>query len=168
MMRTAVKEVDAVCSQEGIERPLMIGVTVLTSSNAQTMGEIGVTDAVESRVVRLAKLAADAGLDGVVASPLEVAANRNAVAAAQRQPQCKSCKIYFVSCSFPHSACRALAAKARARSATSLSSSTTRPSRFACVCSFLSKIPQIKPSLGGIIISVLKHGLFLRIRNRGR
>lgn len=79
MMRTAVKEVEAVCAEEGIERPLMIGVTVLTSSNADTMNEIGVSDAVESQVVRLAKLTAESGLDGVVASPLEVAAVRNVV-----------------------------------------------------------------------------------------
>ncbi len=80
MMRTAVKEVDAVCAEEGIERPLMIGVTVLTSSNSQTMNEIGVDGEVESQVVRLATLAAKSGMDGVVASPLEVAAIRNAVA----------------------------------------------------------------------------------------
>lgn len=80
MMRTTVKEVDAVCAEERIERPLMIGVTVLTSSNSQTMNEIGVGGEVESQVVRLAKLAAESGLDGVVASPLEVAAIRNAIA----------------------------------------------------------------------------------------
>lgn len=80
MMRTAVKEVDAVCMQEGIERPLMIGVTVLTSSDSETMSEIGVDSDIEAQVVRLARLAAESGLDGVVASPLEVAAVRSAVA----------------------------------------------------------------------------------------
>ncbi len=57
----------------------MIGVTVLTSSNAETMNEIGVDGEVESQVVRLATLASRSGMDGVVASPLEVAAIRNAV-----------------------------------------------------------------------------------------
>jgi len=80
MMRTAVKEVEAVCAEEGIEGPLMIGVTVLTSSSEETLGEIGVDGEVESQVVRLATLAAKSGMDGVVASPLEVAAIRNAVA----------------------------------------------------------------------------------------
>lgn len=79
MMRTAVKEVGTVCAEEGIERPLMIGVTVLTSSDGDTMNEIGVDSDVESQVIRLAKLAAESGLDGVVASPLEVGAVRNAV-----------------------------------------------------------------------------------------
>lgn len=80
MMRMAVKEVDAVCLAEGLHRPLVIGVTVLTSSNSDTMTEIGVGSDIETQVARLARLAAESGLDGVVASPLEVAAVRNAVA----------------------------------------------------------------------------------------
>lgn len=80
MMRTAVKEVDAVCGSEELNRPLVIGVTVLTSSNSDTMTEIGVDSDIETQVARLARLAAESGLDGVVASPLEVAAVRNAVA----------------------------------------------------------------------------------------
>lgn len=80
MMKTAVKEVDAVCEEEGLTRPLVIGVTVLTSSDTETMSEIGVDGDVESQVIRLARLAAKSGLDGVVASPLEVAAVRSAVA----------------------------------------------------------------------------------------
>lgn len=79
MMKMAVKEVEAVCANEGLTKPLVIGVTVLTSSNAETMREIGVDGEVESQVVRLAKLAAEAGMNGIVASPLEVAAVRNAV-----------------------------------------------------------------------------------------
>jgi orotidine-5'-phosphate decarboxylase len=79
MMRQAVKEVDLVCENEGIKRPLMIGVTVLTSSNSETMSEIGVVNDIETQVSKLARLADGSGLDGVVASPLEVAAVRNAV-----------------------------------------------------------------------------------------
>lgn len=50
----------------------MLGVTVLTSSDAQTLREVGIDQPVEDMVVRLAGLARDCGLDGVVASPREV------------------------------------------------------------------------------------------------
>lgn len=79
MMRQTVSEVDAACAAVGIERPLIIGVTVLTSSNSGSLREIGVVHDVEGQVVKLAQLAADSGLDGVVASPHEVQAVKNSV-----------------------------------------------------------------------------------------
>src|ERR1043166_2982945 len=51
---------------------LLLGVTVLTSSTEQTLREIGITDTVEAQVIRLAKLGAAAGVDGLVASPHEI------------------------------------------------------------------------------------------------
>jgi orotidine-5'-phosphate decarboxylase len=51
---------------------LLLGVTVLTSSTEQTLREIGITDTVEDQVIRLAKLGAAAGINGVVASPHEI------------------------------------------------------------------------------------------------
>jgi orotidine-5'-phosphate decarboxylase len=51
---------------------LLLGVSVLTSSTEQTLREIGITDSVEAQVIRLAKLGAAAGIDGLVASPHEI------------------------------------------------------------------------------------------------
>ena len=51
---------------------LLLGVTVLTSSNEQTLQEIGIQNTVSDQVLRLAKLGAAAGIDGLVASPHEI------------------------------------------------------------------------------------------------
>lgn len=80
MMKQTVSEVDEACDRENIIRPLIIGVTVLTSANVYTINEVGVIGDVEAQVVKLARLAADCGLDGVVASPHEVSAVKKAVA----------------------------------------------------------------------------------------
>ncbi len=52
-------------------RPLLIGVTVLTSMGAEDLRETGIEITPEQQVLRLATLARDAGLDGVVCSPRE-------------------------------------------------------------------------------------------------
>lgn len=63
-------------------RPLVIAVTQLTSTSRETMNdEIGIPGSVEDAVVRYARLAKQAGLDGVVASPLEVEAIKAACGA---------------------------------------------------------------------------------------
>jgi orotidine-5'-phosphate decarboxylase len=59
-------------------RPIVLGVTVLTSSDRQTLDQIGISAAVDEQVARLARLAFDAGLDGVVSSAQEVSVVRNA------------------------------------------------------------------------------------------
>ncbi|WP_232698425.1 orotidine-5'-phosphate decarboxylase [Brevibacillus daliensis] len=59
----------------GEESPLLIGVTMLTSTSQQTMNEqILITGSMEETVATYARLAKKAGMDGVVASPLEVPA----------------------------------------------------------------------------------------------
>ncbi len=55
------------------ERPLLVAVTILTSLGADELAEIGFVGSPEENVQRLACLAADCGLDGVVCSPREAA-----------------------------------------------------------------------------------------------
>jgi len=50
----------------------LLGVTVLTSANTQTLLETGIDASIEKQVLRLASLGAAAGLDGFVASPREL------------------------------------------------------------------------------------------------
>jgi orotidine-5'-phosphate decarboxylase len=77
MMRAAREAADAEALRLSRPRPLVIAVTMLTSLSEETMGEIGVAGAMAGQVGRLAVLAQSAGLDGVVASPQEIALIRN-------------------------------------------------------------------------------------------
>lgn len=78
MMRMTVKEVDRVCRQEKLRRPIMLAVTVLTSLNQDDLQRVGVEHEVADQVVRLALLTKEAAMDGVVASPQEVPVIRKA------------------------------------------------------------------------------------------
>ncbi len=62
----------------GTTGPRVFGVTVLTHLADDDLREVGIVSSSEDQVVRLARLAAASGLDGVVASPLEVRAVREA------------------------------------------------------------------------------------------
>ena len=59
-------------------RSRVLAVTILTSSTAETLREVGIDLPVAEMVVRLARLAQKAGIDGVVASPLEIPLIREA------------------------------------------------------------------------------------------
>ena len=72
MMRQTAAAVEEVCEKEGLRRPSVLGVTVLTSLDASDLESMGVQGAVPAHVVRLAGMAQEAGLAGVVCSAQEV------------------------------------------------------------------------------------------------
>jgi orotidine-5'-phosphate decarboxylase len=78
MMRAARAAADEEAARRDMQPPLVIAVTVLTSMNQKALADTGVAGAVDAQVRRLALLAQAAALDGVVASPLEIAAIREA------------------------------------------------------------------------------------------
>jgi orotidine-5'-phosphate decarboxylase len=74
MMRAAADAAGKVAQELGVPRPICLGVTVLTSLERRALEtELGVPSTVEAHVLRLARLAREAGLDGCVASPREIA-----------------------------------------------------------------------------------------------
>jgi orotidine-5'-phosphate decarboxylase len=76
MMRAGEKSAQDTAKSLGLPPPLVLGVTVLTSSNDSTLAEIGCEPNVGAQVERLARLAVKAGLRGLVCSPLEIVALR--------------------------------------------------------------------------------------------
>lgn len=60
-------------------KPILVGVTVLTSLSNQDLTQIGYKNHVDHTVVSLAQLAMRSGLDGVVSSAAEVAILRSAL-----------------------------------------------------------------------------------------
>lgn len=77
MMRAAAKAREE-SKLSRTQLPKLIGVTILTSMDNSALREVGIAGPASQRVVKLARLAKRAGLDGVVASPQEVKAIRRA------------------------------------------------------------------------------------------
>ncbi len=74
MMRRCSEEVVDVCLKENLNKPRIIGVTVLTSMSQEILkSEIGIQHSLNTHVRHLSGLALKAGLDGVVASANEAA-----------------------------------------------------------------------------------------------
>ena len=71
MMQAAAKAAVDTARMARRPKPLVIAVTVLTSMDEPTLHEVGVSRPLMEHVVELARMAQRAGLDGVVASPLE-------------------------------------------------------------------------------------------------
>jgi len=77
MLRAARDAAEDAAAAHGVDRPLLVGVTVLTSFSAAGLEEVGVeVESVDRQVDRLVDLAVESGLDGIVTSPLEVAGLR--------------------------------------------------------------------------------------------
>ena len=77
MMQKAVEAVADEASRLSIARPQVIAVTILTSMNQEQWCQMGHTSEISDQVVRLALLAKESGMDGVVASPQEASAIRS-------------------------------------------------------------------------------------------
>jgi orotidine-5'-phosphate decarboxylase len=73
MLKAAEKAAEDVAWKLGRIPPLVLGVTVLTSSDSDMLAEVGCAANVAEQVERLANLAVKAGLRGLVCSPLEIA-----------------------------------------------------------------------------------------------
>jgi orotidine-5'-phosphate decarboxylase len=76
MLRAAVAEAAEQAARLGVARPRLLGVTVLTSLDRSDLEATGVPSDPSDQVLRLAALAQESGLDGVICSPLEIAALR--------------------------------------------------------------------------------------------
>ena len=72
MMAKLVAAIDEVCPRGNPDRPILLAVTILTSSTEETLRRVGIDRPISVMVPKLARLAKDAGMDGVVASPQEV------------------------------------------------------------------------------------------------
>ena len=78
MMRAFGDEGRAAAAKAGQPAPKLIAVTVLTSLDAAALAAVGISGSPREAAVRLAVLAKDSGLDGVVCSPEEIASIRAA------------------------------------------------------------------------------------------
>jgi orotidine-5'-phosphate decarboxylase len=62
--------------ESGPDAPRLLAVTVLTSMNEQDLSDMGIQRSMKEHVLSLGEMAVNAGIDGVVCSPLEAAAFR--------------------------------------------------------------------------------------------
>ena len=79
MMKRTAEAVAETAAREGLTKPSVLGVTLLTSVDQETLRHIGIDDEPATVVRRLALLAQTSGLDGVVASAHEIKIIREAV-----------------------------------------------------------------------------------------
>ena len=76
MMKMTANAIKLEAKRLGVEKPKILAVTALTSMDENGLKKIGINDNIQGLVLRLASLAKEAGMDGVVASPQEAKAIR--------------------------------------------------------------------------------------------
>ena len=79
MMKRTAEAVAETAERERLVKPKVIGVTLLTSLDQANLKQLGINDELPAVVARLARVAANCGLDGVVASPQEIGIIREMV-----------------------------------------------------------------------------------------
>ena len=79
MIEKAVEAVHRKAKQLEIPRPKILAVTILTSLNQKDLESLGFAGTLQGHVLALAKIAIDAGVDGVIASPQEISLLRPAL-----------------------------------------------------------------------------------------
>jgi orotidine-5'-phosphate decarboxylase len=79
MMKMVAQTTEKASQATGVEKPLILGVTVLTSLDQEEIKKLGIKREISDQVTYLAQLAQEAGLDGVVASPQEIGLLQKAV-----------------------------------------------------------------------------------------
>ncbi len=72
MMKAAAEAATDAAHNVGCQRPIIVGVTILTSLDSDDLNAVGYQNNVSIQVVKLARLAKECGLDGVVCSPHEI------------------------------------------------------------------------------------------------
>ena len=72
MLNEAIYIVKSTANQFSFEKPLVLGVTILTSLDKSQLNEMGLVKSVNNYVLKYAKIAKSSGLDGIVCSPLEI------------------------------------------------------------------------------------------------
>lgn len=78
MMKAAATAATQAAQDVGCRRPIIVGVTILTSMDEGDLEAVGLSTPLPAQVVRMARLAQESGLDGVVCSPFEITAIREA------------------------------------------------------------------------------------------
>jgi orotidine-5'-phosphate decarboxylase len=71
MLKEAVKAVNHICEKRNFKKPIILGVTILTSLAQEDMTMLGHSNPIQDYVVKYSELAHKSGLNGVVCSALE-------------------------------------------------------------------------------------------------